>query len=295
MRGLERRVTDHWRKNMTKKQVLAGIRKCAKKLGRTPTYTELWRIGKVTKYMIKLHFVTLAEAMKRAGVQARGSGHRLDTLTLLEDWGHLARKMGRPPSFMEYRRAGNYGANSFLNRCGAWSRVGERFCAVVKERKKEYVWMDVLAIIREWEGKTTWEGRRKMMKPMVSERVMHDEAQPRRKMIAGRPIYGPPLRLPVLRNAPTTEGGVMVAFGALAERLGFAIERIQTAFPDCEALREVPPGKWQRVWIEFELYSRNFLEHQHDPRGCDIIVCWVHNWPECPEGIEVIELSKIIG
>jgi hypothetical protein len=24
-------------------------------------------------------------------------------------------------------------------------------------------------------------------------------------------------------------------------------------------------------------------------------VCWVHNWPECPEWIEVIELSKIIG
>ena len=122
---------------MTKANVLAGLQKCAKKLDRTPTYTELWRMTKITKYMIKLHFGSMAEALKRAGIAARGIGHRLDTLTLLEDWAHLTRKVGRPPSFMEYRRAGNYGANSFLNRCGAWSRVGERFCALVKERKKE--------------------------------------------------------------------------------------------------------------------------------------------------------------
>jgi len=25
-----------------------------------------------------------------------------------------------------------------------------------------------------------------------------------------------------------------------------------------------------------------------------VIVCWVHNWPECPKKIEVIELSKVI-
>jgi len=32
----------------------------------------------------------------------------------------------------------------------------------------------------------------------------------------------------------------------------------------------------------------------HDPKKCDIIVCWVHNWPECPEWIEVIELSRVV-
>jgi hypothetical protein len=47
------------------------------------------------------------------------------------------------------------------------------------------------------------------------------------------------------------------------------------------------------VWIEFEFESRNFLLHGHDPKKCDVIVCWVHNWPECPKGIQVIELSKV--
>ena len=88
-----------------------------------------------------------------------------------------------------------------------------------------------------------------------------------------------------------------------------AIKHVQAAWPDRQALRGVAPGKWQREKIEFELFSRNFLEHQHDPNRCDtgapgvrrflrapgqIIVCWVHNWPECPEWIEVIELSKVV-
>ena len=30
----------------------------------------------------------------------------------------------------------------------------------------------------------------------------------------------------------------------------------------------------------------------HDPAKADIIVCWEHNWPECP--LEVIELKKLV-
>jgi hypothetical protein len=83
-------------------------------------------------------------------------------------------------------------------------------------------------------------------------------------------------------------------FLRLAEKLGFEVERIQTAFPDCEALREVAKDKWQRVKIEFEYASRNFLDHKHPPKGCDLIVCWIHNWPECPKHLEVIELRRVV-
>jgi hypothetical protein len=44
--------------------------------------------------------------------------------------------------------------------------------------------------------------------------------------------------------------------------------------------------------MEFELQSRNFLEHQHDPTKCDLIICWEHNWPECP--LEVLELKTVL-
>jgi hypothetical protein len=47
------------------------------------------------------------------------------------------------------------------------------------------------------------------------------------------------------------------------------------------------------VRIEFEYLSRNFLKHRHRVDKCDIIVCWIHNWPECP--LEVLELRKVVS
>ena len=68
---------------------------------------------------------------------------------------------------------------------------------------------------------------------------------------------------------------------------------IQAAFPDCEAFRVVAPGRLQRVKVEFEQQSRNFLKHGHNVNDCDMIVCWEHNWLECP--LEVIELKTLLG
>lgn len=61
-----------------------------------------------------------------------------------------------------------------------------------------------------------------------------------------------------------------------------------------EAKREIVRGKWKRVRIEFEFESRNFKEHRHDLDGCDVIVCWRHNWADCPERIEVVELERVV-
>lgn len=76
--------------------------------------------------------------------------------------------------------------------------------------------------------------------------------------------------------------------------LGFVVEAVRTSYPDCEAKRRVDRkrDKWERVRIEFEYCSSNFRDHGHDPNGCDVIVCWQHNWPECP--LEVIELKTAI-
>jgi hypothetical protein len=34
------------------------------------------------------------------------------------------------------------------------------------------------------------------------------------------------------------------------------------------------------------------LQHLHPIEGCDLIICWKHNWPQCP--LEVLELQKVI-
>jgi len=43
--------------------------------------------------------------------------------------------------------------------------------------------------------------------------------------------------------------------------------------------------------IEFEARSGNFLKDKHDPNKCDLIVCWEHNWEDCPSNIDLLELK----
>ncbi len=107
--------------------------------------------------------------------------------------------------------------------------------------------------------------------------------------------YGSPISFRGLRHAPINEQGVVYLFGMVSYELGFLVEAVHQAFPDCEAKRCIDRNKdrWQRVRIEFEYKSRNFLEHGHDAEACDVIVCWENDWKDCP--LEVVELRRVIN
>ncbi len=104
-------------------------------------------------------------------------------------------------------------------------------------------------------------------------------------------IVGDLINFRGLVYAPLNEQGVVFLFGKVAGDLNMYVEEIKPGFPDCIARRFTGKG-WQRVAVEFEFESANFKQHGHDPDGCDIIVCWRHNWAECP--IEVIALRHRI-
>jgi hypothetical protein len=112
--------------------------------------------------------------------------------------------------------------------------------------------------------------------------------------LQGRPAYGHPIDFRGLRHEPVNEQGVVLLFGIVAKELGYIVESVQSGFPDCEAKRQIAPERWQRVHIEFEFESRNFRDHGHPLTGCDVIVCWRHNWHDCPQQIEILELSTLI-
>lgn len=115
-----------------------------------------------------------------------------------------------------------------------------------------------------------------------------------RRVRTDRPVLGAPTRIPGLAHEPVNEMGVVLLFGMLAQKLGFIVEAVQSSFPDCEAKWEVEPGRWQRIRIEFEYESRNFKDHGHDPKGCDLLVCWRHNWKNAPAELEILELSSLL-
>lgn len=98
----------------------------------------------------------------------------------------------------------------------------------------------------------------------------------------------------IMDAAPVNEMGVVCLFTEWARKHQLRIEVIQSAFPDCIAWLKAG-GKEQKIRIEFEYLSRNFRLHKHDPDGCDWIVCWEHDWADCPEHLKVLELRKEYG
>ena len=111
--------------------------------------------------------------------------------------------------------------------------------------------------------------------------------KPRRK-------FGSKIEFRSLSCAPVNEQGVVYLFGVLHDTFDFKIESIQTGFPDCIARRKITDEKWEELKIEFEFESKSFKQHNHDPEQTDMIVCWKHNWKDCPENIEVIELKSML-
>jgi len=95
-----------------------------------------------------------------------------------------------------------------------------------------------------------------------------------------------------LRHAPINQNGVIFLFGMVSNELGFMVEAIHAAFPECEAKRHVGENRYQRVRIKFEYKSSNYMSHGYDLSGADMIVCWVHDWHDCP--LEVLELQIAI-
>lgn len=74
-----------------------------------------------------------------------------------------------------------------------------------------------------------------------------------------------------LAAEPKYEQEVVFLFSKFHIQLGFPIiTKIAPAFPDAEALDK--DGKHKK--IEFEVFTSDFLNHRHDAKACDYIICW---------------------
>lgn len=272
----------------TREALLKAIRAAIKKAGGRPiTKSEFLATSgmKVRDYYI--HFPTWAEALRAAGLQVEEYNRRPADSALLEDWAAVVRRLQRPPTGAEYRIHGKYGISTLDRRFHGWRRIPDAFRSLARKHPE---WKDVLDLIPPPSPATLQ--RRARLARACNPAVPRHIARKFSPIPNGRHVRGEPLGFGPMRNAPLNEMGVIGVFTLLASRLGFQIESLHPSFPDCEASRRVGPAAWQSVRIEFEYESRKFRDHGHPPDGCDIIVCWIHNWAECPKHLEVIELSE---
>jgi hypothetical protein len=264
---------------VSKEEIMAAIRKCTEEMGHCPSLGELTRKARVSRREVQKFFGNYGMAVRACGMDpAKGSPTKVKDL--FADWAGVVRKLGTLPTIFDYERESVYSSKPLVSRCKGWRLVPEAMLAYAERERLDGEWADVVKLIRE----SQVQGSGLVGGPA-------DGVRGTGKILRDRPTYGPPMMDAGLAYGPANEMGVVFLFGMVARQLGFVVMRIQTAFPDCEAMRKIDDQTWQKVRIEFEYESRNFLRHAHPPSGCDLIVCWIHNWHECP--VEVVALSGL--
>lgn len=292
-----------------KQHILDSLAAIASGAGRAPSRSEFLSLSGISEHYVSQFFPSWSAAVRAAGLHPHTLNVRLEDNELLQDWAAIVRRNRAIPARRAYRRQGKYDPRTIERRFGPWSTLPEVFRNFAQGKLE---WADVVALLpvpapkpvpyplpnpipnppQETVGAQHAAPDRRRTPTQPPSPVVSSKA--RHAPLENRPAYGNPIDFRGLRHEPVNEQGVVLLFGLVAKELGYIVEAVQSGFPDCEAKRQIGPERWQRVHIEFEFESRNFRDHGHPFTGCDVIVCWRHNWPDCPQQIEILELSSLI-
>lgn len=269
----------------TKESVIQLLQNLAKQLGRT-NLSKRDVQPHIAESSLRNVFGSLGKALQAAGLESNPSSIPLSGYSRLSDdelWRNLVEVesiVGREPTTGDSSANGSVSNRPYLDRWGKWSNA--------------------MAHYRKWKAENgVVPGRAEAPGEPISSKTVqshpaHVSAAHRTPTASVAAHRGEPIHFRNLLHAPINEGMVILLFGMISAELGFKIVHVQAAFPDCEAMQcvDAKTGRWQTVRIEFELRSWNFFEHGHDASACDLVVCWEHDWDECP--LPVIELRSEI-
>jgi hypothetical protein len=293
---------------LDKQLILDSLAAIARGAGRPPSRSEFVALSGISEHSVSQFYPNWNAALRAAGLPPYTLNLRLDDRELLEDWGFAVRRNRAIPARRTYHHLGKFDHRTFERRFGPWSQLPEVFRNFAREKPE---WADVLALLpapapnpspKRLPNRPPASVPSPALKPASSKDCAPNRQSPstplsskvRHPPLDHRPTYGQPMDFRGLRHEPVNEQGVVLLFGMVAKELGYTVEAVQSGFPDCEAKRQTGPQRWQRVHLEFEFESRNFRDHGHSLTGCDVIVCWRHNWPDCLHHLEILELSSLI-
>lgn len=275
---------------MDKQTIIAELRRVADALqSRHVRQRQFAENSRISVSTVRYTFGSWNDAVKAAGLEPIPSEglpelkrQALPDEVYLQEIIRLTGELGKKPTDNQMNAKGKFSIKPYRDR---WGSLGKA-CQIAYAKYGFPQGTDK----GDLESKPMQTHLPQTAKPDAVGQVRIQAEGPRRKKVQ----FGEPIDFRGLRFAPINEQGVVYLFGMISRELGFLIESIRTEYPDCEGKRCVDTKNqiWEHVRIEFEFKSSSFKEHGHRSENCDLIVCWIHDWPECP--IEVLELKSQI-
>lgn len=273
---------------MDRNYIISEFKRVSRELGKNSMpKKEFFLNSNVSEWHIMKLFGSYNEAVIASGLNPIPKTMRPSQESVFEEMLRVFQEYGGICSAFEFGRRSKFSRDLPTRIFGSWKKALLSFAIWIQSTGKHF---EALPDLLKQEDNSTLAITKEI------EHIQRDNAQV--QQIAYESIggsrYGTFINFRGLQHAPINEQGVVFLFGMICFELGFIVEAIRAEYPDCEAKRRIDKRKdlWERVRIEFEYRSGNFREHSHRAKDCDLIVCWEHNWVDCP--IEVLELKNII-
>jgi hypothetical protein len=271
-----------------RQEIIQEIQRIARELGKDSiTLQDFKRYSTISEKKVTYHFGRWNDAVIAAGLQANTPNlpPARDSFSdddLLAEIGRLWQQLGNRPTIQMMNAKGSYSAWPYQSRWGSFPKAVDEYVRLFGEPVVEEITPCAESVVQVIS-----------QSPFFS--IPKTVQQKGGRLTPAHQFFGEPIDFRGLRYAPINEQGVVYLFGMVSRELGFLVESIRTAFPDCEGKRALDKTgeHWQHVRIEFEYRSKNFVEHGHDPEACDLIVCWIHDWADCP--LEILELKSTLA
>lgn len=263
---------------VTREAVIAEIKRVATELGKDKlSRSEFRSHSTIKRHHIETLFDSWNEAVTLAGLLPQEYNKRIDDEELFSEMERVFLKHQGVCNRIKFERLSKYSTDVYNRRFGRWESVLISFGNWLTVNNRDFPYINQLP------------DSSKHLVP-VSDSVETEKPEVMTWKTIGKTTYGSLLNFKGLQHAPLNEQGVVFLFGMICFELGFVVEAIRNGYPDCDAKRRVGRDEWERVRIEFEYRSSNFKEHGHNPDECDVVICWIHDWKECP--LEVVELKS---
>jgi hypothetical protein len=272
---------------LSREAIIEAARKAGASLSGPISLADFERLTGISEYHIYRHFPDggWSEVKRLAGLERHPKDNQsLSDEELICEFHRVVEELGDVPTWAVFDARADVSADVVRRRFGGLQGMLKRYGEWLKTNHPDSGLIEKLNV----------RSRHELPVPPPS---LEGATKPAGSVSWGKldgPEFGKPIDFRGLRHAPINEQGVVFLFGIVAYELGFIVEAVHAGYPDCEAKRRLDADgeRWLKVRIEFEFRSRNFVAHGHDPAACDVIVCWEHDWPDCP--LEVVELRRVI-
>jgi hypothetical protein len=213
---------------MTREEIIEAAKRAEIEAGSPISRSDFERITGISQYHIYRLFPEGGwSEVKRLGSLQRHpkDNEQLNDDVLLAEFHRIATEVGQIPTWSIFAHHANISADVVRRRFGGLQGTLKAYRTWLEENEPDSPLLEQIQL----------KSKHELPAPPMTGTILPSQLWAK----GDGPVFGPPIDFRGLRHAPINEQGVVFLFGMISYELGFIVEAIHAAYPDCEASKSL--------------------------------------------------------